>query len=414
MNVWKMALRNLGRNRRRTALAVLSVFIAITLVTFMDGLISGTVDSMAKNFTKNETGHVNVTTTEYRARQRFMPASAAIPDADAVVNAIRSTPGISREIVQVTPRLEFGVVLSSGAQSRAVRAIGGDPQAEKSMLMLDRTLLPGGAYLPGPGTALVGKKLADTLGLGVGDTLKVIAEKADYGLGFKKLRIAGLFRTGVDTFDGSTFMLGIDDARDLLGLGRGASQVLVMLRDYDRADAASRRISAHLASLGMKDLSVQSWMSLGDIASLIILSRNIYFWGEIIVALLGAFIIANIVMMVVLERKREIGILMSMGMERPRIMWLFLVEGVLMGVAGSLLGVVAGTAINLLLGIKGLDLTKTVSGAGLPLDNVIYPVVHPATVAWFFALGILVAIVVSLLPSRTAARMDPIDAIRSI
>jgi ABC-type lipoprotein release transport system permease subunit len=104
MNVWKMALRNLGRNRRRTALAVLSVFIAITLVTFMDGLISGTVDSMAKNFTKNETGHVNVTTREYRARQRFMPASAAIPDADAVVSAIRSTPGLTDRLVQVTPR----------------------------------------------------------------------------------------------------------------------------------------------------------------------------------------------------------------------------------------------------------------------------------------------------------------------
>lgn len=75
MNVWKMAIRNLGRNRRRTALAVLSVFIAITLVTFMDGLIAGLVDSMARNLTKNETGHVNVTTSEYRTRQRFMPAS---------------------------------------------------------------------------------------------------------------------------------------------------------------------------------------------------------------------------------------------------------------------------------------------------------------------------------------------------
>jgi putative ABC transport system permease protein len=414
MNTWKMALRNLGRNRRRTALAVLSVFIAITLVTFMDGLISGTVDSMARNFTKNDTGHVNVTTTEYRSRQRFMPASAAIPDADAVVAAIRSTPGLEGQIVQVTPRVQFGVVLSSGAHSKAARAIGGDPQAEKSMAMLDRAILPGGSYLPGPGTALVGKKLADTLGLGVGDTLKVIAEKADYGIGFKKLKIAGLFRTGLDTFDGATFLVGIDDARDLLGLGRGASSVLVMLRDYTRAERASRLISTHLAASGLKDLSVQSWRSLGDIAALIILTRTIYFWGEIVVALLGAFIIANIVMMVVLERKREIGILMSMGMERPRILWLFLVEGVLMGTVGSAAGVIGGTAINLLLGIKGMDMTKAISGAGIPLDNVIYPVVHPVTVAWFFALGILVALVVSLLPSRTAARMDPIDAIRSV
>ncbi len=67
---------------------MLSVFIAITLVVFMDGLISGVVDSMARNFTKNETGQVNVTTTEYRQRERFMPASAALRDSDAVVSAI--------------------------------------------------------------------------------------------------------------------------------------------------------------------------------------------------------------------------------------------------------------------------------------------------------------------------------------
>src|SRR5208283_4563232 len=94
MNIWRMAGRNLGRNRRRSLLAALSVFIAITLVIFMDGLISGVVDSLARNFTKNETGQVNVTTTEYRQRERFMPASVAIKDADAVVSAIRSTPGL--------------------------------------------------------------------------------------------------------------------------------------------------------------------------------------------------------------------------------------------------------------------------------------------------------------------------------
>jgi putative ABC transport system permease protein len=414
MNIWKMALRNLGRNRRRTALAALSVFIAITAVTFMDGLISGTTDSMARNITKNETGHVNVTTTEYRARRRFMPASAAIADADAVMRAVRSAPGLAEELVQVIPRVEFGVVLSSGAQSKAARAIGGDPVAEKSMLMLDRAILPGGTYLPGPGTALVGQKLADALGLGVGDWLKVIAEKADYGLGFKKLKIAGLFRTGLDTFDGATFLMGIADARDLLGLDRGASEVLVMLRDYNRAERAAKLISAQLTASGLNDLSVQSWLSLGDIAALVILTRSIYFWIEIIVALLGAFIIANIVMMVVLERRHEIGILMSMGMERPRILWLFLAEGLLMGAVGSAAGVIGGTAINLLLGIKGIDLTRTISGAGIPLDNVIYPVVHPLTVAWLFAVGILMALVVSFLPSRTAARLDPIEAIRAV
>ncbi len=225
-----------------------------------------------------------------------------------------------------------------------------------------------------PGTAVVGQKLADDLGLKVGDTLKVIAEKADYGMGFKKFRISGLFRTGLDTFDGSTFLVSLSDARDLLGLDRGASEVLVMLKDYRDADRAAALISSHLAAAGLGGLSVQSWTAQGDIASLVTLSQRIYFWGEIVVAFLGAFIIANILMMVVLERKREIGILKSMGMERPRILWLFLAEGVLLGTIGSLAGVIVGTGLNVWLSITGLDMTKTISGAGIPLDNIIHPV----------------------------------------
>jgi putative ABC transport system permease protein len=414
MNLFTMAIRNLGRNRRRSFLAVLSVFIAITLVVFMDGLISGVVDSLARNFTKNETGQVNVTTAEYRQRERFMPASAAIKDSDAVVAAVRSTPGLSGRLVQVTPRVLTGVVLSSGSGTKVARLIAGDPQTEKTMLMLDRALTPGSSYLEASGTAVIGKKLAYDLGLTVGDTLKVIAEKADYGMGFKKFRISGLFHTGLDTFDGSTFLVILSDARDLLGLGLGASEVLVMLKDYREADRAAALISSHLSQAGLGGLSVQSWTALGDIASLVMLTQNIYFWGEIVVAFLGAFIIANILMMVVLERKREIGILKSMGMERPRILWLFLVEGVLLGTIGSLAGVIVGTGVNLWLSVKGLDMTKTISGAGIPMDNIIHPAVHPLNVAWLFLVGILVSVVVSFLPSRTAARMDPIDAIRSV
>jgi putative ABC transport system permease protein len=414
MNVITMAVRNLGRNRRRTFLAMLSVLIAITMVVCMDGLITGVLGSMARNFTKNETGHVNVATAEYRARERFMPASAALAESDALMEAIRTTPGLEGRIVLVAPRALFGVVLSSATATKAARGIGGDPSAEKHLLMLDRALLPGSSYIDQRGgTAILGAKLAEDLGLKVGDTLKVVAEKADFGMGFKKFRIAGLFRTGLDAFDDSTFQVGLADARELLGLGRGASEILVMLKDYRDSDEAARLISARLAAAGHDKLSVQSWTSLGDIASLITLSGNIYFFGEIIVAFLGAFIIANIMMMVVLERRREIGILKSMGMEPFRILRLFLAEGVLLGLIGSAAGAILGSALNAWLSLKGIDFSRNIAGSGIPMDNIIYPGMHPSHVALLFLLGVAVSAMMAYLPSRNAARMNPIDAIRS-
>jgi putative ABC transport system permease protein len=412
--MFTMAVRNLGRNRRRSFLAALSVFIAILLVVVLDGLTSGFLDSMARNFTKNETGHVNVATAEYRARARFMPASAALADSGAVVEAIRRTPGLGNRIARIAERVRFGVVLSSASASKAAIGLAGDPAAERTLLMLDKVLLPGGAYCDSPGTTIMGEKLAADLGLRVGDVLKVVTQRADYGLGFKKFRIVGIFRTGVRVFDEATFQVGLDDARELLGLGKGASQVVIMLDDYRDSDQAARLVGSRLASEGLRGLSVQSWTSLGDVAGVISYASRIYFWAWLIVAFLGAFIIANVMMMVVLERRREIGILKSMGMGQGRILGLFLVEGTLLGVIGAAAGALIGTALNAYLSAKGVDFSKAMAGTDFPMDNIIHPAVHLAKSILLFGLGVAVSAVVAYLPARGASHLNPIEAIRSV
>ena len=423
MNSFAMALRNLGRNRRRSLLAITSVFLAIFVAVFADGFISGIVESMTRNVTKNQTGHVNIETSRYRSRERFMPANAAIPDSGAVAAAITGDPALRRIVDQVEPRIQFGVVLSGPTGTKPALGMGGDPEGERSLLMLDRTILPGGSYLRLPGEAIVGWKLASDLGLKPGDYLKVMTEKADYGLGFKKFRIAGLFKTGLESFDAASFQVAIADARDLLGMGAGASQVLVMLKSSREADRAAALIAKALAAAGMevagskpgpRALSVRSWTSIGDFASLIRMVSGVYAMIELIFIFLGAFIIANVMMMVVLERKREIGILKSMGMRRPRILGLFLAEGSLLGAFGSAAGAVAGTAINAFFAARGMDVSKLIGGTDYQMDNVIHTGVHPLQVLGFFLLGVLVSAAIAYLPSRSAARMDPIDAIRSV
>lgn len=412
MKTLALALRNLGRNGRRTLLAVLSVFIATLMVVFLEGFVTGYQDSATRNVTKNTTGHVNIATDEYRRRERFMPASAAVPDAEAVAAAVERTPELAGRIDQVAARITFRVVLSSASATKVALGVAGEPQAERRLLMLDRSILPGGTYLGAPRAVIVGRKLADTLGLGVGDELKVVAEKADYGLGFKKFRISGLFRTGVESIDGSMFMIGLDDARDLLGLEKGATQVLVMLKDYREADRAAVRIGSSLASAGLKGLSVQSWTST-DVAQFIRLSDGIQRVIQFVVSFLGAFVISNIMTMALLERRREIGLLKSMGMRKRTILTLFLAEGTLIGVLGSAAGALVGTGIDLYFKIQGLPLGNAMASSGIPADNVISFAVKPLTILLLFGLSALAAALVAALPSWRAARLNPIDAIRS-
>jgi len=413
LNILTMATRNLGRNRRRSILAAISVFLSIALIVSLDGLMNGFLESMVRNYTKNDTGHVNVETSAFRARQRFMPSTASIPDSGRVVEVIRAVPDLPGGLALATERVRFGVVLSSDTGSKGAVCVGGDPETERGLLMLDRSLLPGSAYCDAPGTAIVGAALAEDLGLGVGDFLKVVAQRADYGLGFKKLRISGLFRSGVSSMDESFFQIGLSDARDILGIPRGASQVLVMLRDYGKADGAAAAISAALASAGLAGLSAESWSASGDAAQLVKMAGGVYFVMYGFVAALGAFIIANIMLMVTLERRREIGVLKSMGMPRSRILALFLSEGTMLGVAGSLAGTLLGLAATAWLHAKGFDMTSAMAGIDFPMDNVIYPRVDAARTAAVFLLGVAVSAALSFLPARGAARIEAVDAIRS-
>jgi len=411
MRLLSMALRNLGRNRRRTALAASSVAIAILLVVFMQGMVGGFLGSIVKNYTKNEVGHVNIVTDGYRERERFSPVDAAIPDSGAVIRALEGAPGLEGAVF--AERIRFGVILSAGANSKAALGIAGDPAAEKELLMLDRSVLDGGRYIEGPGETILGEALARDLGLSVGDTLKVLTERADYGMGFKKFRVVGIFRTQVNTLDNAVFQIGLDDARSLLAMGAGAQQVLAMLPDYRDADEAAAAMEKALAERGLDGLSVRSWTAMGDFPRFILMAESIYFWMYVIVAFLGAFIITNIMMMVVLERKKEIGLLKSMGMPNREVLALFLAEGTMMGLVGSAVGSALGLVLNVVMGKVGLDLTSAMSSFSWPMDNVVYFTVSvPWTVA-IFMIGVAVSAAVAYLPSRSAARMNPIDAIRS-
>ncbi|MDQ7795642.1 MAG: FtsX-like permease family protein [Spirochaetia bacterium] len=420
MNLISYAWRNLLRNTRRSLLAVLSTFLATLLVVAGNGLTEGFLDSMVRNYAKNETGHVNITTSSYRERARFLPIDDYIADADQLVSEIEQMDGAGAGAasagsgITAAPRIRFGVLLSSGLFTKPAVAIAGDPEKEKSLLMLNRNILPGGSYCDEPGTAIIGSGLAKDLGLKPGDKLKIIATRADGGIGFKSLKVSGIFQTGTNALDGSIFQMRLDDAQNMLGMPGGAQQILVMLPDYRLADAWQKKIGAVLAAHGQGQLSVLPWSAIGDYPKLILMASSIYMAMWFFIALLGAFIIANIMTMVVLERRRETGILMAMGMPPRRIILSFLLEGTMMGFGGSVLGTAAGIAFNAAFSRKGFDLSSALAGFSWPIDNIIKPTISVSGVLAGILFCTVAAAIMSLLPSWRASRMEVVDALKAV
>ncbi len=409
--ILSMAWRNIGRNRRRTLLAVISVTLSIMLIVFMKAFVGGFIDSMVRNYTRSESGHIRIVDEQFADRAKMLPITDNVAQPDSIISLLLNNPEIGPRITFAAERYLFGVLLNNKGNNKPAMAIAGDPQKEKELSMLYKSLLPGGRYCSGEREMIMGEKLAGILDYTVHDTVRVLCNGADGALRLRKFLLTGLFKTNINAMDERVFQIGIDDARKLLRTGSDAQQIVLFIDNY--RDAASMA-DAVKASLGDSLLVVQPWMEVGPYYQLVKLSETVYNYFYFIIALLGAFIISNIMMMVVLERRKEIGILKSMGMKRREILGLFLAEGVIMGTIGSICGVIMGTIVNVVLSVVGIDFSKMMSSMTLPMDNVVYP--HPdiISVLQMFCIGVAVASLVALLPSRQAAKMDAVEAIKSV
>jgi putative ABC transport system permease protein len=412
--IFDMARRNIRRNKRRTVLAASSIALAVMLMTFLGGLVSGILDNMVRNLTRSDMGHVRIVSEGFESRSRFMPVDELVPDPEAVSSAIEAIPDLPGKLVVVTERIMFGTLLSNGPSTKAAIGFAGDPGKEAGLMDLDRSVVEG-RYIGGAGETILGTKLAGDLGFKVGDSMLVVTQGADYGLHIKRFSIVGLFSSGLNQLDGSFFQVPIADAKAFLRTQGGSQQVLVMLDDYRQAGKAAERIRGALAGLpGGKDLLVQPWTEVGEYPGLIKMMETMYRYIFVVIAVLGAFIITNILTMVVLERRKEIGILKAMGLKRREVLGMFLAEGALMGAIGSGVGAVLGMGICWLLSIHGIDFTAAMGSLTMPIDPVFYTRVEPGNGLTMFALGFLVSIAMSITPSRRAAGMNAVDAIKSV
>ncbi len=411
----RMAFRNIRRNKRRTALAVISVLLSVLLIMYLSGLIGGVMESMVKNYTKNETGHVRITTSGFLSKARFLPVTENIPEPGAVKRLISSDPAISEQVSTVTERISFGVLLSNEGYNKQALALAGEAENEKDLIMLSHSVEPGGRYLAGRGETIVGTKLATALKLEVGDSLKVLTEGADYGLHLKRFTVVGIFKTGLNSLDDALFQIPLEDAQELLVTEGGSQSIMIMLKDFEKAESAAALIQSRLnEAFPESGLVAQSWTEIGDYPQMIEMSFAVFRAIYVVVAALGAFIITNIMMMVVLERRKEIGIMKSMGFSRSRILVLFLAEGSCIGFLGSLAGVALGLLINLYFNVKGVDFSSMIGSFNYPMDNVIRFEVSLVSAFRFLVMGTVVSAFMSLLPSLRASKMSAVDAIKSI
>lgn len=407
-----MAFRNTKRNKRRSTLAIISVALALLFIVFMKGFLGGFLGSMVKNTTRLETGHIRITTTEFREKDQFMPVTENVSNPEKIISKILADPDLSKEIDMITPRINFGVLLSNDGNNKTAFALAGDQEKEKILSNLDESIIEG-RYLENSKDIIIGHKLAEILKYKIGDEVKVMTQGSDYALHLKKFNVVGIYKTHINSLDEDFFQIRLDDAQQLLRMDNSAQQIMIMLHDYTKSEEVALRIKELIKD---ETISVNPWSEVSNFYDYIQMASRIYNWIYGIFALLGAFIIGNIMMMVVMERRHEIGILKSMGFSKGEVLSLFLSEGMVMGLIGSVIGTLI--ALGLIIGINlngGMDFTKMMSSfKGFPMDNIVILSYSAKTIINSILLGTLVSSIVSILPSWRAANMNVVDSIKSV
>ncbi len=407
----KLAFRNVGRNRRRSVLAAVSVGLAVMFIVFMQGMTGGFLDSIVRNYTKNETGHIRIAAPAFEERARFYPVTETIANPGEIMNKLKGKPEIARHIASITSRIQFGVLLSNDGKNKSAAAIAGDPENEKDLLMLHKSIQEGGRYLQNEREMILGKKCAEALGYGVGDTVKVVTQGSDYALHMRKFTLVGIFETGLNALDDQVFQIGLSDARRLLRMGNAVQQIVIMLHDYKKAEDVASLVKESVNDAGV---AVTPWTAIGDYGKMVAVAGKVYNLAYYAVALLGAFIITNILLMVVLERRKEIGIMKSMGFRRIEILGLFLAEGAILGGIGSIAGASLGLLLVTYFHFRGIDFTAMTGSFTIPMDSIIYFTIKPLNAIWVILMGTAISALVSINPSRKAARMNAVDAMKSV
>ncbi|MEA3432129.1 MAG: FtsX-like permease family protein, partial [candidate division WOR-3 bacterium] len=351
MYLIKLAFRNYFRNTRRSIISGISVAIAITAIIFFHSYIRGANKNIGENVINLLSGHIRITTKEYERRERLIPLSESIPLSAEFYNSLNN-----KDIIMVSPRIKFGVLL--GKEEMSIPALGYAiaPEKEVDISGLDKRIIEGSYIAPNENAAILGKNLAARLNVKVGDILTIITKTAYDSPSGINLLVKGIFSTGMGGIDRSLFYIPLDVGQRLLDLEGSATEIVIIIKNPDRAVDVAHSIKSHT------DYSVIPFQYnpiLRYINSVSIVLSIFYF----IVLLVACSTIANTMMMVVLERTKEIGMMKAMGLNNLSVVGLLTLEAGIIGFVGSLLGAIFGAILSYWLKYQGLDFSKMASSS---------------------------------------------------
>jgi lipoprotein-releasing system permease protein len=395
----KIASRYLLSSKAQSALLVFGVALGVFIFIFMSALIGGLAEYILDN-TVGDISHVTIEAeaedpavlitplagTLIVAVEKANARQAVLRDAEAFLPLIEAMP----EVIAVSPQINGAGFMTRGSLVAQVSINGIEPGKESAIIGLEGYLTSGSVRL-GTGLVVIGNRLAEDLSLSVGQTIRLDASTGVDTV----LTVAGIYEIGQGGFDRATAYVSLATARTLFQIPQGVTRVEIKLSDLYAAEAVAARIAA------LTGLDARPWTEEGQ--QLLDALQAQAQTGLILKSFAMVTIVIGVASSLLLStyrRRPEIGIMRAMGASRRFVVFVFVTQGALVGVLGALAG--AGLGYLALLGFPS---RAELEPGGLPID------IAQGAFGLAILLTSIVSVLASILPARSAARLDPVTAI---
>jgi putative ABC transport system permease protein len=410
----RLALRNLLRQRRRTTLTLMVVVAGFVALSLAGGFMAQTFQGLSDGAIRGGLGHVQVLPPKGAGGDESQSLEHSLPDGEALAARLRRDPAVA----EVLPRIQFMGLISSGPRSVAFLGTAVDPLREPRFMacldtLKDGAKAPGGAgsrWLstdPAAREVVLGTGLAQALGASVGSSLTLMSTTKDGALNGVDVDVVGLQDLGLKELNDRSLTVSLATANQLLDAGEARSALSVVLRHPVDAAQEAARLQALLP-----DTVVQPWFDRASFYRQVkLLYTAIFGFMGLVLFLVVLLATANTLLMSVMERIREFGVLRAMGLHSGHLVSLLQWEGAFLGLSGSCLGLAATLLIRAALNALHLRMPAPPGTShGYELNIHFVPLVYLAA-----ALGLQVTIHLSaLVPGLKAARLRIVEALRHV
>jgi putative ABC transport system permease protein len=412
----RLAWRNLWRNPRRTLIAMSAIGFGYAMLLFVACLMAGLRHQMVESGTSLLLSDIEVHSPDYYPDRPVDQTLGGRNGTD--VSALVATIAADSRVQAASPRVYGYGLVSAPHQSAGAQLLGVVPGQEQKITVL-QTRMVKGSYLTGqmPKGVVMGDKLATMIGVGVGSEIVLLTQATDGSTGNDVYTVAGMFHTGLDAMDQGLVLMSLASLQELLRLPPGRiHEVGIKLHNITTATATASTLGEQLG----KTLPVRAraWPELApELADYVQFNRRITFILFSIFYLLAIMGIVNTMLMAIIERTRELGMLMAVGMRPAQVVGLIVSEAASLAGASLVLGAALGAPILWYLQVHGLNLggnRGAISLAGIVVGPLWYGR-QDFTAYTQAALGLAItALVSALYPALRAARFRPTEALRKI